>query len=192
LDLGVTLEALCFQWFLSIFTDTLAAEALFRVWDVILCVAGSVFLFQVAIALLKLNEKALLRCDSAADVYGYLNGGMIHQGISIDGLIRESDALKSFINRAEVEKRREWAVKKELGDAGDEERESDKCEGMKRTDSISSDAASNGKQKAVDVTQEPLTTEDVPAPTAATPAIEEEERDESPPQDAARQKEVDA
>ncbi|KAF8251556.1 TBC-domain-containing protein [Wilcoxina mikolae CBS 423.85] len=185
MDLGVTLEALCFQWFLSIFTDTLAAEALFRVWDVVLCVAGSVFLFQVAIALLKLNEKALLRCDSAAEVYGYLNGGMIHQGISIDGLIRESDSLKNFIKKAEVEKRREWAVKKELGDAGDEERES---EGMKRTDSVSSD----GKQKSVDVntaassSQEPLTTEDVCTPTAATPAIEEEEeRGDSPPRDAA-------
>ncbi|KAI5843197.1 rab-GTPase-TBC domain-containing protein [Tricharina praecox] len=115
LDLGVELEALTFQWFLSIFTDTLAAEALFRVWDVILCVAGSVFLFQVAIALLRLNEKALLRCESAAEVYSYLNGGMIHQGISIDGLIRESDGLKNLIRKPEVDKRREMAVKKELG-----------------------------------------------------------------------------
>jgi len=115
MDLGVELEALTFQWFLSIFTDTLAAEALFRVWDVILCVASSVFLFQVAIALLRLNEKALLRCESAAEVYSYLNGGMIHQGISIDGLIRESDGLRNLIRKAEVDKRREMAMKKELG-----------------------------------------------------------------------------
>jgi hypothetical protein len=118
-NLGVELEALTFQWFLSIFTDTLAAEALFRVWDVVLCVAGSVFLFQVAIALLRLNEKPLLQCNSAAEVYSYLNGGMIHQGISIDGLIRESDALKNIIKKAEVEKRRELAVKLELGDRGE-------------------------------------------------------------------------
>jgi len=124
MDLGVELEALTFQWFLSIFTDTLAAEALFRVWDVILCVVGSVFLFQVAIALLRLNEKALLRCESAAEVYSYLNGGMIHQGISIDGLIRESDGLKNLIRKSEVDKQREFAVKEELGgEAMDAERD---------------------------------------------------------------------
>ncbi|KAI5795643.1 rab-GTPase-TBC domain-containing protein [Geopyxis carbonaria] len=123
LALGVELEALTFQWFLSIFTDTLAAEALFRVWDVILCVAGSTFLFQVAVALLRLNEKSLLHCGSAAEVYSYLNGGVIHQGISIDGLIRESDALKGLIKRKEVEKRREAAVKRELRERGESEDE---------------------------------------------------------------------
>ncbi|KAL3458102.1 hypothetical protein BJX64DRAFT_267235 [Aspergillus heterothallicus] len=36
-SLGVELEALTFQWFLSVFTDCLSAEALYRVWDVVLC-----------------------------------------------------------------------------------------------------------------------------------------------------------
>lgn len=36
-ELGVELEALTFQWFLSVFTDCLSAEALYRVWDVVLC-----------------------------------------------------------------------------------------------------------------------------------------------------------
>lgn len=121
--LGVELEALTFQWFLSIFTDCLAAEALFRVWDVILCLVGSPFLFQVALALLKLNEKALLDCNSAAGVYSYLNGEMTHQGISIDGLIRESDGMRGMVKRVDVEKRREKAVKRELADMaiGEEE-----------------------------------------------------------------------
>lgn len=121
--LGVELEALTFQWFLSIFTDCLAAEALFRVWDVILCLVGSPFLFQVALALLKLNEKALLDCNSAAGVYSYLNGEMTHQGISIDGLIRESDGMRGMVKRVDVEKRREIAVKRELADMaiGEEE-----------------------------------------------------------------------
>lgn len=35
--LGIELEALTFQWFLSVFTDCLSAEALYRVWDVVLC-----------------------------------------------------------------------------------------------------------------------------------------------------------
>lgn len=32
-DLGIELEALTFQWFLSVFTDCLSAEALYRVWE---------------------------------------------------------------------------------------------------------------------------------------------------------------
>ncbi|PGH18432.1 hypothetical protein AJ79_00501 [Helicocarpus griseus UAMH5409] len=36
-DLGIELEALTFQWFLSVFTDCLSAEALYRVWDVVFC-----------------------------------------------------------------------------------------------------------------------------------------------------------
>lgn len=36
-NLGIELEALTFQWFLSVFTDCLSAEALYRVWDVVLC-----------------------------------------------------------------------------------------------------------------------------------------------------------
>ncbi|OJD15309.1 hypothetical protein AJ78_04426 [Emergomyces pasteurianus Ep9510] len=36
-ELGIELEALAFQWFLSAFTDCLSAEALYRVWDVVFC-----------------------------------------------------------------------------------------------------------------------------------------------------------
>lgn len=128
------LEALTFQWFLSIFTDCLAGEvysisrhqfnaylltsyisqALFRVWDVLLCVEGSTFLFQTALALLRLNETSLLKCDSAASVYLYLNSNMTHQGISIDGLIQASDSLRGQVKREDVEVKRELAVKHEL------------------------------------------------------------------------------
>ncbi|KAL8688653.1 MAG: hypothetical protein Q9224_004830, partial [Gallowayella concinna] len=70
-DLGIELEAQTFQWFLSLFTDCLSAEALYRVWDVIFCFNdGSTFLFQVALALLKLNEGALLELESPGQVYG--------------------------------------------------------------------------------------------------------------------------
>ncbi|RPA73658.1 TBC-domain-containing protein [Ascobolus immersus RN42] len=73
-SLGVELEASTFQWFLSIFTDTLSAEPLFRIWDVLFCVDPTTFLFQVALALLKLNEKRLLECKTAAEAYAFLGG----------------------------------------------------------------------------------------------------------------------
>lgn len=114
-ELGVELEALTFQWFLSVFTDCLSAEALFRVWDVVLCTNdGSTFLFQVALALLKLNEAELLRCGGSAAVYSYINHQMTNHAISIDGLVQGSEALRRVVRREEVEERRGAAVKGEM------------------------------------------------------------------------------
>jgi len=114
LDLSVELEALSFQWFLSIFTDCLSAEALFRVWDVLFCTNdGSTFLFQVALALLKLNEQQLLQCSTTASVYTYLNHQMTNHAISIDGLIQASEGLRKVVKREEVELRRSRVIEAE-------------------------------------------------------------------------------
>ncbi|PFH61406.1 hypothetical protein XA68_17458 [Ophiocordyceps unilateralis] len=113
-SLSIELEALTFQWFLSVFTDCLCAEALFRVWDVVLCTNdGSTFLFQVALALLKLNEANLLRCDTPAGVYTYINHHMTEHAISIDGLLQASEGLRRVVRREEVEQRRAKAIEAE-------------------------------------------------------------------------------
>lgn len=113
-SLSIELEALTFQWFLSVFTDCLCAEALFRVWDVVLCTNdGSTFLFQVALALLKLNETNLLQCDTPAGVYTYINHQMTEHAISIDGLIQASEGLRRVVRREEVEQRRDKAIQAE-------------------------------------------------------------------------------
>ncbi|KAI1471152.1 TBC-domain-containing protein [Daldinia caldariorum] len=109
--LSIELEALTFQWFLSVFTDCLSAEALFRVWDVVLCINdGSTFLFQVALALLKLNERQLLQCDTPAAIYTYINHQMTNHAISIDGLIQASEGLRRVVRREDVEERRNKAI----------------------------------------------------------------------------------
>ena len=113
-SLNIELEAFTFQWFLSVFTGCLCAEALFRVWDVVLCTNdGSTFLFQVALALLSLNEKALLECKTPAGVYSYINQQMTNHAISIDGLIHASEALKKVVTRAEIEERRAQVIQHE-------------------------------------------------------------------------------
>lgn len=113
-ELGIALETMTFQWFLSVFTDCLSAEALFRVWDVVLCFGdGSTFLFQVALALLKLNEQQLLGCDSPAAVYTYINHQMTNHAISIDGLIQASEGLRRVVRREDVDGRRERAIEAE-------------------------------------------------------------------------------
>ena len=143
-DLGIELEALTFQWFLSVFTDCLSAEALYRVWDVVLCLnvtsnvvpngstgkdgadkavpipedlasgsgGGSTFLFQVALALLKLNEPQLLTtCSTPAALYTYINHQMTNHAISIDGLIQASEALRNMVRREDVVARRAAALR---------------------------------------------------------------------------------
>jgi hypothetical protein len=113
-DLSIELETLTFQWFLSVFTDCLSAEALFRVWDIVLCTNdGSTFLFQVALALLKLNEAQLLHCETPASVYTYINHQMTNHAISIDGLIHASEGLRKVVRRDEVETRRRQAIEAE-------------------------------------------------------------------------------
>lgn len=149
--LGIELEALTFQWFLSVFTDCLSAEALYRVWDVVLCLnvtstvnsndptgsntpttprdindpstsaakdiasgsgGGSTFLFQVALALLKLNEHQLLTsCDTPAALYTYVNHQMTNHAISIDGLIQASEGLRNVVRREDVVARRTVALR---------------------------------------------------------------------------------
>jgi hypothetical protein len=113
-DLSIELEALTFQWFLSVFTDCLSAEALFRVWDVVFCTNdGSTFLFQVALALLKLNEQQLLQCSTPASIYTYINHQMTNHAISIDGLIHASEGLRKVVKRDEIENRRTKAIEAE-------------------------------------------------------------------------------
>jgi small G protein signaling modulator 3 len=140
-ELGVELEACSFMWFLSLFTGCLSAEALYRVWDVILCLnssdtppgalngveqpktaskspmgpkshpgTSSPFLFQLCLALLKLNEPQLLALDSAAAVYSYVNHNMTNHAISIDGLVSASEALRRVVKREDVLARRAKAV----------------------------------------------------------------------------------
>ncbi|KAH7179497.1 rab-GTPase-TBC domain-containing protein [Fusarium flagelliforme] len=113
-SLSIELEALTFQWFLSVFTDCLSAEALFRVWDVVLCTNdGSTFLFQVALALLKLNEGNLLQCNTPAGIYTYISHQMTEHAISIDGLLQASEGLRKVVRREDVEQRREKAIQAE-------------------------------------------------------------------------------
>ncbi|KAG7285394.1 hypothetical protein NEMBOFW57_010021 [Staphylotrichum longicolle] len=113
--LSIDLETMTFQWFLSLFTDCLSAEALFRVWDVVLCTPhdGGAFLFQVALALLKLNESLLLKCESPAEVYTYINHQMTNHAISIDGLVQASEGLRRLVRKEEIEVRRARAMEGE-------------------------------------------------------------------------------
>lgn len=85
IDLDVDLPAICFSWFLSLFTDCLPVEVravvfvywtsslklwqtLFRIWDIFL-VDGMDVLFRVAFGILRMSEQELLHCTSIPAVY---------------------------------------------------------------------------------------------------------------------------
>ncbi|KAK1965829.1 TBC domain-containing protein [Colletotrichum sublineola] len=140
-DLSIELEALTFQWFLSVFTDCLCAEALFRVWDVVFCMNdGSTFLFQVALALLKLNEPQLLLCDTPASVYTYINRQMTNHAISIDNMIKASDGLRKEVKREDVEARRDKAIQTEK----DAARRREEMNAAKKTSKVNGNGNGHG------------------------------------------------
>ncbi len=75
---------------------------------------SSPFLFQLALALLSLNEPAILALESSAQVYTYINHNMTNHAISIDALVHASEALRARVKRSDVLERRRAAIK-ELG-----------------------------------------------------------------------------
>jgi Rab-GTPase-TBC domain len=103
--LGVDLEAITFNWFLSVFTDCLPAEALFRVWDVFF-VEGSPYLFRVALAVIRINEKAILACRGPAAVYSFMKD-MTSRMLPIDKLIGMScEGLERSVRNDLIEQMR--------------------------------------------------------------------------------------
>ncbi|PIL32385.1 hypothetical protein GSI_05631 [Ganoderma sinense ZZ0214-1] len=104
-DLGVDLGAICFSWFLSLFTDCLPVETLFRVWDVFM-VDGIDVLFRIAFAILRTNEQELLRCASIPAVYVALES-LPNRMWEADRLLQAEADLRSTITHAEIVKRRD-------------------------------------------------------------------------------------
>ncbi|KAJ6492537.1 GTPase activating rab protein [Mycena vitilis] len=107
-DLGVDLPAICFSWFLSLFTDCLPVETLFRVWDVFL-VDGLDVLFRVALAILRSNEAELLRCESIPAVYVALEN-LPTRMWQADRLLQLEAELRTSITHADITERCEAHV----------------------------------------------------------------------------------
>jgi hypothetical protein len=114
-ELGVDLTSVTFGWFLSLFTDCLPVETLFRVWDVFF-VEGHAVLFRVAVAVLKLNEAELCATDSVPDLFTFI-GGMTARLWSADKLIALQHSYRSAMRDADVQALVEWharALQREL------------------------------------------------------------------------------
>ncbi|PWN22480.1 TBC-domain-containing protein [Microstroma glucosiphilum] len=116
-DLGVDLPAVTFAWFLSLYTDCLPVETLFRVWD-LLFVEGMIILFRVAVAILMMNEKELIATTSPAAFYGHVHS-MTSRLFSVDRLLQLAcQDLRNVVTEEKVLRRRRIHIadiKDELG-----------------------------------------------------------------------------
>jgi small G protein signaling modulator 3 len=84
-----------FDWFASGFARCLAGEALFRIWDVLLCLQDrDDWLYCVALALFKMNERRLRAITDGDELYVYLRTNMTGHAISIDALVKAALAVK--------------------------------------------------------------------------------------------------
>ncbi|KAI6099822.1 hypothetical protein F5141DRAFT_1251432 [Pisolithus sp. B1] len=99
--LGVDLPAICFSWFLSLFTDLSPdrGRTLFRV-------DGLDVLFRVALAILRSNEQELLQCESNSAVYVALENLPMRMWLP-DKLLQLEFELRSSVPHADLVKRRD-------------------------------------------------------------------------------------
>ncbi|KAI0064944.1 TBC-domain-containing protein [Artomyces pyxidatus] len=107
-ELGIDLPAICFSWFLSLFTDCLPVETLFRIWDVLL-VDGLDVLFRVALGILRSNEPELLRCESIPAVYVALES-LPTRMWEPDRLLQLEADLRTSILHADITKKRDHHI----------------------------------------------------------------------------------
>ncbi|KAG0218277.1 hypothetical protein BGX33_007955 [Mortierella sp. NVP41] len=105
-EMHVDLTAVTFSWFLTLFTDCLPVETLLRVWDVFF-VEGMMVVFKIAVAILWMNEKEILKCRNGAAVYCYMKQMtlVMHQS---DKLMKVAFVtLKSSIHPEKIEAKRQ-------------------------------------------------------------------------------------
>ncbi|BGP14237.1 hypothetical protein JCM10213v2_002180 [Rhodosporidiobolus nylandii] len=119
---GVELSAITFGWFLSLFTDVLPIQTLLRVWDLFF-IHGTVLLFRISLAILKLHEPELLACDSAAALYALL-GSLPSHLYHADKLLKVAcEDLAAAVKDKEVSVLRSKhakALQEEMGLSADE------------------------------------------------------------------------
>lgn len=109
--LGIDLTSITFGWFLSLFTDILPVETLFRVWDIFFLPdaageGGNEMLFRIALAILKINEADMLKCATVGDVFNYLSGIRLSSKLwNPDKLIALQHSYKGVLKGAEIRRR---------------------------------------------------------------------------------------
>ncbi|KZW03637.1 TBC-domain-containing protein [Exidia glandulosa HHB12029] len=102
---GIDLATICFGWGLSLLTDCLPIETLFRVWDLFI-VDGPDVLMRVAVAIFRIAEDKLLLCKSDGSLYACLNRTPSRMW-DAEKLLKLELELRSTITHDDLVKKRE-------------------------------------------------------------------------------------
>ncbi|KAF1816775.1 TBC-domain-containing protein [Eremomyces bilateralis CBS 781.70] len=98
-QLEVQIAPFTMRWFIALFADgfhNTSAEFTYRVWDILFCRQppdGYLFLFAVAIAVLREHSRVLLEQESAADVHKVLDRGIGIKESRIRAVINDADKM---------------------------------------------------------------------------------------------------
>jgi len=93
-------------WFISAFAACLSGEPLYRIWDILFGFCDGRYMFCFALALLKINRRGLLSCETSEDLMLYLGGRMTNAAVALDVLIKEGVRFGNYVSSADLEKRR--------------------------------------------------------------------------------------
>ncbi|TID21768.1 Rab GTPase activator [Venturia nashicola] len=103
---GVDLSMFTPGWFISAFAACLSGEPLYRIWDVLFGFCDGRYMFCFALALLKINRRGLLKCESAEELMLYLGGRMTNAAVGLDILVKEGVRMGSIVTTEDLKKRR--------------------------------------------------------------------------------------
>ncbi len=97
----IELSLICINWFLTVFSNVFHVKIILRVWDLFFY-EGSVTIFQITLAMLKLNEAAILSADNSSEIFTILSE--IPSTIyDIDVLIEMSIRIASSVTKSQVD-----------------------------------------------------------------------------------------
>lgn len=97
----IELSLICLNWFLTIFTNVLHIKVLLRVLDLFFY-EGSVAIFQLTLAMLSINEAAILGADNSSQIFTILSEIPSHI-YDVDVLIEMSIRVASSVNTSQID-----------------------------------------------------------------------------------------
>lgn len=93
-------------WFISAFAACLSGEPLYRFWDMLVGFCDGRYLFCFALALLKVNRRGLLACQSNEELMMYLGGKMTNAAVGLDVLVADAKRYSKVVTSDDLTKRR--------------------------------------------------------------------------------------
>lgn len=97
----IELSLVCINWFLTIFSNVFEIKILLRIWDLFFY-DGSPAMFQITLAMLKLNETKILEAETSSHIFTILSE-IPSQIVDVDALIETSIRIASSVNKNQVD-----------------------------------------------------------------------------------------